>query len=200
MQVNKYLLISLLGITTSALSMEDYDPQEVIRITSFCYSLMTGKCIAQDTVIEFCNYQDFALRHRITFDNAQKLISTYEKTSKLFTNPLGQMLKEKGLDNLPQSKALTQLQEDLTLQEAKEIQLFYFYKLLEKSRIQFGQDSYSKEFLNAIYAIYFGAKEHFNTAMQIIEKKCALTLTQNSSKNLELTNTWNSTVFYLASN
>lgn len=164
----------LLTIIASAHGMEDYDPHEVIRITSFCYSLMTGKCIAQDTIIEFCNYQDFTLRHRITFDNAQKLISTYEKTSKLFNNPLGQMLEEKGLSDIPKSKALALLQKGLTLQEAKEIQLFYFYKLLEKSRIRSMQDAYLKSFLNAIYAIYFGAKEHFNNAMLTIEKMSGL--------------------------
>lgn len=174
MHVNKYILIALLGAFCNTLCMEDYDPQEIIRITSFCYSLMTGKCVAHEKIIEFCNYQDTALRHRITFDNAQKLIGTYEKASKLFGNPLKVLLKEKGLASFNKSKAFALLQEDLTLQEAKEIQLFYFYKLLEKSRIRSMQNSYLKGFLNAIYAIYFGAREHFNDAMQIIEKNTVL--------------------------
>lgn len=170
MQVNKYIFMILFGCINIALGMDDYNPQEMIKVTSFFYSVMAGRCVAYQNYIEFCDYQDATLRHGVTFNNAKKLIERYQKTSKLFDNPLEDLLNQDYFATLPKIKALSFLHQNITLQEAKEIQLFYFYKLMEKSKIRAVQDSYLKGFLNAIYAIYYGAKDHFNDAMQTIEK------------------------------
>lgn len=170
MQVNKYIFFITLAFITSLFGMEEYNPHEVIRITSFFYSLMAGNCIASDAIIEFSNYQDTSLRHQITFANAQKLVERYQKTSKLFENPLEDLFKQEYPMNLPKKTVISLLKQDLTLQEAKEIQIYFFYKLMEKSKIRTVQDGYLKGFLNGIHAIYYGAQERFNSAMHIIKK------------------------------
>ena len=170
MQVNKYIFFVTLAFIIPIFGMDDYNPQEVIRITSFLYSLMAGNCTASDTIIEFSNYQDTSLRHKITFKNAQILLESYQKTSKLFNNPLTDLFKETDSLALPKQRAITFLKQDLTLQEAKEIQLYFFYKLVDKSKIRSVQDAYFKGFLNALYAIYYGGEEYFNSAMYIIKK------------------------------
>lgn len=170
MQVNKHIFFVTLACITSLFGMEEYNPHEVIRITSFFYSLMAGSCIASDAIIEFSNYQDTALRHQITFTNAQKLVERYQKTSKLLDNPLEELFKQEHFANLPKKTLISLLKQDLTLQEAKEIQIYFFYKLMEKSKIRSVQDSYLKGFLNGIHAIYYGAQERFNSAMHLIKK------------------------------
>lgn len=176
MQVNNYIFLVTLALITPIFGMEEYNPHEVIRITSFFYSLMAGKCTASDTIIEFCNYQDTSLRHQITFINARKLVERYQKTSQLFENPLKDLFKQAYAADLPKKTVASFLKQDLTLQEAKDIQLYFFYKLMAKSKIRSVQDSYLKSFLNGIHAIYFGAQEHFNSAMHIIKKQGALFL------------------------
>lgn len=170
MYIKKYVFLLILVIKSAAAMYDDGDPQKTVWITSFFHSLMSGNCTVREGILEFRDYRDHTLIYQTHFSKVQQIINSYSKMASSFKEPVGQIIKTISAQKKPRSCDIEFLIQDLTLQEAKEIQLFYFFRLLERSKIRSMHTVYVKSFLNALYGLHTGTPIHFNNAMRTIKE------------------------------